>query len=67
MRLFSALRLLGAVALGATAAIAKKDDSDDVASTTFDGIEVPPMLSLTPKNFEDQLNNTKVLVVKSYK
>ncbi|CAK7218944.1 hypothetical protein SCUCBS95973_003654 [Sporothrix curviconia] len=34
--------------------------------TVFDGIEVPPMVTLTPKNFDKYLNSSKYLFVKHY-
>ncbi|OAA58095.1 disulfide isomerase [Niveomyces insectorum RCEF 264] len=54
--------LLGVFALGsvvATAAAAAESSQGDAKPTTFDGIEVPPLLQLTPKNFDDYLKKTK--------
>lgn len=40
---------------------------EDFLPTTFDGIEVPPMINLTPKNFDEYLNHSKYLFVKHYR
>lgn len=60
--------------LGATARVAAQDDEDDYApednsleTTTFDGIKVPPMLELTPDNFETEIKKSKYILVKHYR
>ncbi|POS80667.1 thioredoxin [Diaporthe helianthi] len=61
--------LLGAV----TRVAAQDDDYDDeipedksLETTTFDGIKVPPMLELTPDNFESEIKKSKYMLVKHY-
>ncbi|CAK7223392.1 hypothetical protein SBRCBS47491_005192 [Sporothrix bragantina] len=39
---------------------------DGEKPTIFDGIEVPPLVALTPKNFDEYLNGSKYLFVKHY-
>ena len=69
MRLSSFLPLLGMAAVGLSAADAAKSKKADEADkpTVFDGIEVPPMINLTPKNFEEYLNSSRYLFVKHYR
>ncbi|KAH8765510.1 thioredoxin [Diaporthe sp. PMI_573] len=60
--------------LGATARVAAQDDDYDdeipedksLETTTFDGIKVPPMLELTPDNFESEIKKSKHMLVKHY-
>ncbi|KAG6366662.1 hypothetical protein INS49_000841 [Diaporthe citri] len=60
--------------LGATARVAAQDDFEDdeipedksLETTTFDGIKVPPMLELTPDNFEAEIKKSKYMLVKHY-
>lgn len=60
--------------LGATARVAAQDDFEDdeipedksLETTTFDGIKVPPMLELTPDNFETEIKKSKYMLVKHY-
>ncbi|KIH89414.1 protein disulfide-isomerase [Sporothrix brasiliensis 5110] len=76
MRLSSLLPFLGMAVVTVAADDAKPEakagakaeaKSDDVEKPTiFDGIKVPPLINLTPKNFEEQLNSTKYLYVKHY-
>ena len=67
MRLSSLLSIVGAAAL-ASALDPNDAPSDDVETpTVFDGVEVPPLLSLTPTNFDEVLNSTKYLFVKHYR
>lgn len=61
--------------LGATARVAAQDDFEDdeipedksLETTTFDGIKVPPMLELTPDNFETEIKKSKYMLVKHYR
>lgn len=61
--------------LGATARVAAQDDFEDdeipedksLETTTFDGIKVPPMLELTPDNFEIEIKKSKHMLVKHYR
>ncbi|KAK7721042.1 hypothetical protein SLS64_001336 [Diaporthe eres] len=56
--------------LGATARVAAQDDFEDdeipedksLETTTFDGIKVPPMLELTPDNFETEIKKSKYML-----
>lgn len=66
MRLSSLLSIVGAAAL--VSALDPKDAPSDDADTptVFDGVSVPPLMSLTPKNFDEVLNSTKYLFVKHY-
>ncbi|KAL1858900.1 hypothetical protein Daus18300_009769 [Diaporthe australafricana] len=60
--------------LGASARVAAEDDFEDdeipedksLETTTFDGIKVPPMLELTPDNFETEIKKSKYMLVKHY-
>lgn len=36
-------------------------------STVFNGITVPPLLELTPANFEEEIKKTKFLMIKHYR
>lgn len=68
MRLASFALLLGASVLGAAQAIgASAPDGVDKDTTTFNGKKVPPLLELTPDNFDKEVNVTKYLVVKYYR
>lgn len=61
--------------LGATARVAAQDDFEDdeipedksLETTTFDGIKVPPMLELTPDNFDTEIKKSKYILVKHYR
>lgn len=61
--------------LGAAARVAAQDDDYDdeipedksLETTTFDGIKVPPMLELTPDNFESEIKKSKYMLVKHYR
>lgn len=61
--------------LGAAARTgAQEDDYDDeipedksLETTTFDDIKVPPMLELTPDNFETEIKKSKYMLVKHYR
>lgn len=61
--------------LGAAARVtAQDDDYDDeeipedksLETTIFDGKQVPPMLELTPANYDTEIKKTKHMVVKHY-
>jgi protein disulfide-isomerase len=69
MRLSSLLPFVGLAAVTVAAADAKAEANADDSEkpTTFDGIEVPPLINLTPKNFDEHLNATKYLYVKHYR
>lgn len=70
MRLTSLALLSGLSAfqlLGTAAAANDSDDSDAPVNTYFDSLPVPPLLELTPDNFEKEANNTKFLFVKHYR
>ncbi|KAI1111793.1 thioredoxin-like protein [Nemania sp. NC0429] len=67
MRLTSLAVLLGAVSSGIAQIIgADTTDKAGVESTTFNGKRVPPLLELTPSNFEQEINATQFLVVKFF-
>lgn len=62
--------------LGAVARVAAQDDDDyddeipedkSLDTTTFDGKQVPPMLELTPDNFDIETRKTKYMLVKHYR
>lgn len=62
--------------LGAAARVtAQDDDFDDeeipedksLETTIFDGKQVPPMLELTPANYNTEIKKTKYMVVKHYR
>ncbi|KAK4100321.1 thioredoxin-like protein [Parathielavia hyrcaniae] len=65
MRLFHLSLLFGAAAL----VVAESDDLDEEPvreNTYFNGKKVPPMLELTPNNYDKEFNTSKYLVVKHY-
>jgi protein disulfide-isomerase len=66
MRLLSPLLLLGAAAVGRVAAAAAADNDDGPPPTTFNGVEVPPMMELTPENFVDEVESNKYMLIKHY-
>lgn len=61
--------------LGAAARVAAQDDDYDdeipedksLETTIFDGKPVPPMLELTPANYETEIKKSKYMVVKHYR
>jgi protein disulfide-isomerase len=66
MRLFNFSLLLGAAAL--VAAEVFDDDEEPVRENTyFNGKKVPPMLELTPDNWEKEYKASKYLMVKHYR
>jgi protein disulfide-isomerase len=67
MRLLSPLLLLGAAAVGRVAAAAAADNDDGPPPTTFNGVEVPPMMELTPENFVDEIESNKYMLIKHYR
>ncbi|CAK7205769.1 hypothetical protein SEUCBS139899_008548 [Sporothrix eucalyptigena] len=68
MRLSSLLPFLGVAAVGVAAADSKPADAktEEDKPTTFDGVEVPAIVNITPKNFDEYLNSTNYLFVKHY-
>ncbi|KAH6692411.1 thioredoxin-like protein [Plectosphaerella plurivora] len=63
------MRLLSLLALGATALAAshgRKGKADADGNTTFNGVKVPPLLEITPDNFEKQIHAFKHIVIKHY-
>ncbi|CAK7269618.1 hypothetical protein SEPCBS119000_003662 [Sporothrix epigloea] len=58
MRVSSLLPLLGIAAVPVSAAD-EQPSGDGEKPTVFDGIEVPPIVNLTPNNFDKYLNETK--------
>jgi protein disulfide-isomerase len=62
MRL-SFFALLGVATLAQSAATKKKKV---VQPTVFNGIQVPPLLELTPTNWEEEYKKTKWLMIKHY-
>ncbi|RYO77487.1 hypothetical protein DL762_009224 [Monosporascus cannonballus] len=67
MRLSTIALFLGASALGAAQANdAETDPEPERENTVFNGQSVPPLLELTPDNFEKQTKVSKNLVVKYF-
>ena len=57
-----------AVAFARADAISDTEAEDDVvASTKFNGQTVPPLLELTPDNWNDEVNKTRWLMIKHYR
>ena len=68
MRLSSFALLLGASTLGAAEEDSAARAADtDAETTTFNGQEVPPLLELTPDNFDEISKSTKNVIVKYYR
>lgn len=68
MRLTSLTLLSGLAAFGLFgSSVAAADDSTAPKETYFDSLPVPPLMELTPKNFEEVANKTKWLFVKHYR
>lgn len=68
MRLFDLTFLFGAAALVAAQSPSMDDDEEPVKTPTyFNGKEVPPMLELTPSNWDKELKASKYLMVKHYR
>ncbi|KAI2621502.1 thioredoxin-like protein [Hypomontagnella submonticulosa] len=67
MRLASLALFFGAAALGAAQAIGSESkDNPDKENTYFNGKKVPPLLELTPNNFDEEVKQSKLLVVKYF-
>ena len=66
MRL-SSFALLAGVAGVTQAQSLDKDAINSKKATTFNGVKVPPLLEITPNNFEEELTKTKYLMVKHYR
>ncbi|KAM7203514.1 thioredoxin domain containing protein [Rhypophila sp. PSN 637] len=69
MRWHNLSLFFGAASLAATVAASPATDNDDDApreSTYFNQKKVPPMLELTPDNWEKEANASKWLMVKHY-
>lgn len=58
---FAAFGLLG------SAAAADDEDSKAPANTYFDSVAVPPLIDLTPDNWEKEVGKSKWLLVKHYR
>lgn len=69
MRLTSSTLLSGLAAFGLFGSFVAAADEDSKApkETYFDSLPVPPLVELTPKNFEEVANQTKWLLVKHYR
>lgn len=64
--------LLGAVANVVAQGAAEEDDDEIPAdfsqeTTEFDGKKVPPILELTPDNFDTEIKASKFMLVKLYR
>lgn len=67
--------LLWGLLLGAVANVAAQDAEEDEEipadysqeTTQFDGKKVPPLLELTPDNFETEIKASKYMLVKHYR
>jgi protein disulfide-isomerase len=66
MRLLPFTLLFGAATLAA-AASASDDEATDQENTYFNGKKVPPMLELSESNWEQEVNNSKWLMVKHHR
>ncbi|KAI5921533.1 thioredoxin-like protein [Camillea tinctor] len=67
MRLRSLVLWLGAAALGTAQAVGPgADDIQDKENTYFNGKKVPPLLELTPDNWDKELASNKYMVVKYF-
>ncbi len=64
MRLFNLSLLFGAAALVAADSL---DDEEPREATVFNGQTVPPLLELTPDNWEKEHKASKYLLVKHYR
>jgi protein disulfide-isomerase len=69
MRFFDLTLLFGAAALVVAQSPELDDDEDEPAKvdTLFNGKKVPPMLELTPDNWEKEHKASKYLMVKHYR
>ncbi|KAI1379552.1 thioredoxin-like protein [Hypoxylon crocopeplum] len=67
MRLASLALFLSAAVLGSAQAIgAETNDSPDQENTYFNGKRVPPLLELTADNFDNEIQQSKFVVVKYF-
>ena len=66
MRLFKLSLLFGAAAW-AVAESSEEPEEEVREATRFNGIVVPPMLELTPDNWEQERKASKYLMVKHYR
>jgi protein disulfide-isomerase len=53
--------------VGASALVAAGDEKKKGGPTTFNGITVPPLLELTPQNFDEEIVKTKWMFVKQHR
>lgn len=67
MRLLNLSFLFGAVALVAGASSEPEEEDPMRENTYFNGKKVPPMLEITPANWEKEAKASKFLVVKHYR
>lgn len=69
MRLFNLTLLFGAAALVVGQSPDLDDDEEEPPreATQFNGKKVPPMLELTPDNWEKEHKASKYLLVKHYR
>ncbi|KAL2024548.1 hypothetical protein VTK56DRAFT_7591 [Thermocarpiscus australiensis] len=66
MRLFNFSLLLGAAALALASPPEVDEDDAPRESTYFNGKKVPPMLELTPDNWEKEIRASRFLMVKHF-
>jgi protein disulfide-isomerase len=67
MRLLNFSFLLGAAALVAGSPPEPAEEDATRENTYFNGKKVPPMLELTPANWEKEVKASKYLMVKHYR
>ena len=68
MRLSNLSLLLGVVSrVAATLQPVEEDEDEGFEATIFNGKSVPPVLELTPKNWDEKLNASKFLMVKHFR
>jgi len=61
---FISLFLFGATVLGLAT---RKPKTDAEGNTMFNGVKVPPLLEITPDNFEKEKTVSKYLLIKHYR
>lgn len=66
------MRFAPLATLTAAAALVKGQSLDPEAinakkATVFNDIKVPPLMELTPSNFDEEINKTKFMLVKHYR
>jgi protein disulfide-isomerase len=66
MRLLSLALLAGAAVLGRAQKLSLENDPKK-ENTYFDGQRVPPLLELTPTNWDEEVNQTRFLMIKHYR